>query len=79
MNDNESLEGAQVVPEGFLEEEVRLRHLASAYLGATFEPQSQLWADFLSVLCLGGLFFILQNLAQPLFPLSIPHPACSQN
>lgn len=46
MSDNESLEGAKVVPEGFLEE-VRLRHLASAYLGATFEPQSQLWAAFL--------------------------------
>lgn len=37
--------GAKVVLEGFLEEEARLGHLALAYLRATFEPQSQLWAD----------------------------------
>lgn len=32
--------GAEVVLEGFLEEEARLGHLASTYLGATFEAQS---------------------------------------
>ena len=38
MSGHGSSEGAERVPEVFLEEEMRLRHLASAYLGATFEP-----------------------------------------
>lgn len=54
--------GAEVVAEGFLEEEVSLRHQASACSGSTCEPQSQPWADTLRVLSLsGGLVFILQN------------------
>ena len=64
--------GAEVVPEGFLEEEARLRHLVSACSGTPYEPWSQPWTDTLSVCSLsGGLFFILQHPAQPSFPLPV--------
>lgn len=64
---------AEVVPEGFLEEEARLRYIASACSGTPYEPWSQAWRDTLSVCSLsGGLAFILQNLAQP----SSPRPIC---
>lgn len=71
---------AEVVPEGFLEEEASLRHLASACLGVTFEPQSQPWADTLSVLSLPWrtlLYLLRPSLA--IISHSNSHPACSQN
>lgn len=78
MGGHDGSEGAEGFPEVF-PEETKLGCLASAYLGATSEPQSQPWVDRLGVLSLfGGLIFILQNPAQPSFPFK-PPSFCSQN
>ena len=78
MGRHDGSEGAEGFPEVFPEER-KLRHLTSAYLGATSEPQSPPWVDRPGVLSLfGGLIFILQNLTQPSFPFK-PPSFCSQN
>lgn len=65
---------AEVVPEGFLEEEARLRHLHF-----NFSP-SQGQIPVASLVCPGGLLFVcFLRPSLAVISHSNSHPACSQN